>query len=237
MLRLSMTWIALFGALAFCGTDAFKLQTLGRPSLLRVARRSAASSGRSKIGMIFDLMGKNKDKETDMQSEDITDQRRASPFAGGSNRNAVQVVFSGGFNTTFEARPGQPLSEVAFAADVYIPYKCRKGECGTCQVMHEGKWIKTCQTKVPSLRPGEAFEIYVRPAGKASAKGSKKPSAFFSPASFMEGVVNNGLGVVGFVSQGLQADGEFDERMEMEKEIEKRLAERKAAKLKEKDRS
>lgn len=47
-------------------------------------------------------------------------------------------------------------------ADAFINYKCKKGECGTCDVMIDGKWVHTCQTKVPSLAKGESFNVFIR---------------------------------------------------------------------------
>jgi hypothetical protein len=120
-------------------------------------------------------------------------------------------------------RVGQPLSDVAAAADVFIKFKCKKGECGTCAVLHDGQWIKTCQTTIPQLGPGESFNIKVREV--ASAKNGKAPSTFFSPASFVEGVVNNGLGVVGFVAEGVKAKEEFGVRMDREAEIAAKVEE------------
>lgn len=58
---------------------------------------------------------------------------------------------------------GEGLSEVAAKADVFIKYKCKKGECGTCEVMLDGKWIRACQTKIPGALPGgEPYTISVR---------------------------------------------------------------------------
>ena len=126
---------------------------------------------------------------------------------------------------------GQPLSDVAASVDVFIRYKCKKGECGTCEVQHNGKWIKTCQTNIPHVANGESFDIRVREVS-ASQKG-KKPSTFFSPASFVEGVVNNGLGVVGFINEGRKADDEFSVRMEREAKIAALVEAQKKQKAKE----
>jgi ferredoxin len=47
-----------------------------------------------------------------------------------------------------EAEIGEKLSSLAERAGVEIQYKCRKGECGTCQVKVDGKWVKACQGSV-----------------------------------------------------------------------------------------
>jgi ferredoxin len=47
-------------------------------------------------------------------------------------------------------------------AGAVIPYKCKKGECGTCKVMIDGKWAQACQTKIPSLGSSEIFQVNIR---------------------------------------------------------------------------
>lgn len=49
------------------------------------------------------------------------------------------------------AEVGAALEEVALTNEVPINYKCRKGECGTCLVNVDNKWVKACQTTVPSV--------------------------------------------------------------------------------------
>lgn len=75
----------------------------------------------------------------------------------------IPIIFEQG-NETLEtmAIVGQPLSEVASQCGQYIKYKCGKGECGTCEVRVEGKWIRTCSTRVPALPPGEVYNVHVR---------------------------------------------------------------------------
>lgn len=118
------------------------------------------------------------------------------------------------------------LSDVAEAAKVTIPYKCRKGECKTCEVRIAGKWITTCQSTVAdvvAISPDPMnVSITVRPASV------KKPSKFFSPKSFAEGVYNNGLGVIGFVWRGLNEDKKFEGRMQKEEELKLKVALKKA---------
>lgn len=43
------------------------------------------------------------------------------------------------------AKIGEPILDVAKKAGVEIPTKCMKGECGTCEVNINGKWVKSCQ--------------------------------------------------------------------------------------------
>jgi aerobic-type carbon monoxide dehydrogenase small subunit (CoxS/CutS family) len=124
-----------------------------------------------------------------------------------------------------KAFAGQPLSEVAAQAGAVIPYKCKKGECGTCKVMIDGKWAQACQTKIPSLGSSEIFQVNIR---EANVK-SKKASGFYSAQSFFDGFTNNAMGVVGFVSEGIKEEDNFQVRMQREKELLAKVAAKKAA--------
>ena len=142
---------------------------------------------------------------------------------GHENLGDTPVVFQPQ-NVKTMARVGQPLSEVAAQADVFIRYKCKKGECKTCAVNIDGKWVSACQTKIPPQEPGNSFDVRVRPVSDAFKTQEK--AAFFTPKSFADGVVNNGLGVIGFVKEAFGADPDFKVRMEREKKIEQLLAKR-----------
>jgi len=124
------------------------------------------------------------------------------------------------------AIPGQPLSEVATQADAFIKYKCGKGECGTCEVQVDGKWIRTCQTRVPSLAAGETYSVRIRPG----AVKTEASSGFFSAKSFRDGFVNNALGMYGLVAEGAKEDDNFNLRMDKEAAIKAKVAAKKAAK-------
>eukprot|EP01036_Dinobryon_divergens_P026727 gene26727-35407_t len=128
------------------------------------------------------------------------------------------------------AKIGEPILDVAKKAGVEIPTKCMKGECGTCEVNINGKWVKSCQETVSAI--GNAGEI-VRISVKPKPETKKKPSQFFSPASFVEGVVNNGLGVIGFVQTASKADDAFNARMEREAALAAKVAANKAKKSQE----
>lgn len=149
---------------------------------------------------------------------------------GAGLKGDVDVTFKIGEEDvkSTKAFAGQPLSEVAIQADAFINYKCKKGECGTCDVMIDGKWVHTCQTKVPSMAKGETLNVFIR-AGKVK---SKKSSGFFSAQSFVDGFTNNALGVVGFVAEGIKEEDSFNVRMEREKELLAKVAAKKAAKEK-----
>ena len=132
-------------------------------------------------------------------------------------------------NVMTMARAGQPLSEVASQADVFIRYKCKKGQCKTCAVNIDGKWVSACQTKVPPQEPGKSFDVRVRPV--SDAHKTQEKAAFFTPKSFADGVVNNGLGVVGFVKEAFGADPDFKVRMERERLVEELLAQKRSKEM------
>jgi ferredoxin len=120
-------------------------------------------------------------------------------------------------NVMTMARVGQPLSEVASQANVFIKYKCRKGECKTCAVNIGGKWVCACQTKIPAQAPGQNFGVRVRPVTEADKDAEK--AAFFSVKSIRDGFFNNAWGMVGFAKEAIAGDTDFEVRMEREKRI------------------
>lgn len=122
------------------------------------------------------------------------------------------------------------MSDVATRAGVEINYKCRKGECGTCQVRIDGKWVKACQAAIAPSSLGSGSILRINTSSKASLgqeAEKKKPSKFFSPASFVEGVINNGLGVIGFLKEAKKVDSAYERRIQREKELQERVAARK----------
>lgn len=133
-------------------------------------------------------------------------------------------------NKLIQAFEGESIREVAEKAGVKINYKCRKGECGTCQVKIDGKWVKACQSVVSAPSSSSVLQISVSPKTAEDSASSKKPSKFFSPASFVEGVINNGLGVVGFVMEAKKVDNSFEQRMAKEKALLEKVAAEKARK-------
>lgn len=122
---------------------------------------------------------------------------------------------------------GQPLSEVAAQCGQYIKYKCRKGECGTCEVRIDGQWTRTCVTKVPHMAPGETLAVHVRGSMTKTAKASR----FYSFKSIIAGFKNNLLGMVGFVREGRKSTSAFQQRLDAEAELLAKAKARKAARL------
>mmetsp|Transcript_11663 Transcript_11663/g.32477 ORF Transcript_11663/g.32477 Transcript_11663/m.32477 type:complete len:708 (+) Transcript_11663:129-2252(+) len=128
-------------------------------------------------------------------------------------------------NVMTMARVGQPLSEVAKQADVFIRYKCRKGECKTCAVNIDGRWVSACQQRIEPQAPGEHFAVRVRPVSEKEKR--KEKVAFFSPESISDGFWNNAWGMFGLVTEGAKSGDDFAVRMERERRIME-LTEKKA---------
>ena len=49
-----------------------------------------------------------------------------------------------------KAVAGQKVSQVMAAARVKMTYSCRKGNCGTCELLMNGRVEKACNAKIPS---------------------------------------------------------------------------------------
>ena len=141
----------------------------------------------------------------------------------------VPVVFqSGESSISTTASPGDPIRAVASQAGQFIKYGCGKGDCGTCQAMCNGKFIRPCIAVVPELAEGEKYVIEVKEV-KNKGRSSGK---FYSVRSFFMGFYNNVLGMIGMVTTRRAAKKNFSDRIEYEDMVAKKTAERKAEKLK-----
>ena len=148
-------------------------------------------------------------------------------YSGVGLKGTIPVVFKQGNETrTSMAWAGQPIRDVASQAGQYIQYGCGKGECGTCECMMNGKWVRPCVETVPATA-AEDGELVLQ----IKAIKSKKTSSgtFFSIRSFFMGFWNNLLGMFGFVRFRKKAAENWDERKAYEdlvaqKTLEKKLA-------------
>jgi ferredoxin len=79
-------------------------------------------------------------------NDDNLGKRKNEGLAGGPNYNEAVTVNG-------KAVPGsvvgQKLTVVAGRARVKIPVNCQQGDCGTCEVMMNGRKVKACQTLLP----------------------------------------------------------------------------------------
>ena len=139
-------------------------------------------------------------------------------------KGTIPVVFQqGNVTKTSMAFAGQPLRDVASQAGQYIKYGCGKGECGTCECMVNGKWIRPCTALVPpSLMEGEQeYKIQLKDIKAKSVSSGQ----FFSIRSFFRGFWNNLLGMFGFVKMRGAARKNWEERKVYEAKIAKRTLE------------
>jgi aerobic-type carbon monoxide dehydrogenase small subunit (CoxS/CutS family) len=140
----------------------------------------------------------------------------------------VPVRFTqGNVTKTTMAIPNQPLREVAIQAGQFIKYGCGKGECGTCEALVNGQWIRPCSVNVPNdLLPGQEYVVQVKEV-KNKARSSGK---FYSVRSFLYGFYNNVLGMIGMVTYKRNAKQNYIDRMEYENLIRDKTIERKRRK-------
>ena len=149
-------------------------------------------------------------------------------FDGVGLKGTIPVTFKQGNATkTSMAWAGQPLRDVATQAGQFIKYGCGKGECGTCECMVNGKWVRPCISTVPATDAGEAILVQVK-ATKAKTVSSGK---FYSIRSIILGFWNNVLGMIGFVKTRRAARQNWEERHQYEEFVRIKTAEKRAARL------
>lgn len=161
--------------------------------------------------------------------ETLADKDGKKDFQEIGLKGTIPVVFKQG---TEERRtvglPGQPIREVAIQAGQFIKYGCGKGECGTCECLSDGKWIRPCSTNLPSELEDGITEIVIQvKEAKSKASSSGK---FYSIKSFFSGAKNNILGMVGMVKYRKNAKDNYSERIEYESLIKQRTMEKKLMK-------
>eukprot|EP00531_Pseudo-nitzschia_arenysensis_P007792 CAMPEP_0116137516 /NCGR_PEP_ID=MMETSP0329-20121206/12287_1 /TAXON_ID=697910 /ORGANISM="Pseudo-nitzschia arenysensis, Strain B593" /LENGTH=246 /DNA_ID=CAMNT_0003632431 /DNA_START=310 /DNA_END=1050 /DNA_ORIENTATION=+ len=224
-------WIALLCVLTsrITYSSAFGTGTTARNSPLF---SSTTASTRPKTSL-FSTVGKKKNqpyvpkwvkKETLADSAGDTS---SLGYDGVGLKGTIPVVFKQGNSTrTSMAWAGQPIRDVASQAGQYIQYGCGKGECGTCECMMNGKWVRPCVETVPAnaLEQGELVLQIKAIKSKTTSSGK-----FFSIRSFFMGFWNNILGMLGFVRFRKKAAENWDERKAYEdlvaqKALEKKLA-------------
>jgi len=154
-------------------------------------------------------------------------------YGGVGLKGTIPVVFRQGNETrTSMAWAGQPIRDVASQAGQYIQYGCGKGECGTCECMMNGRWVRPCIETVPANALEESDELVLQI--KAIKSKTTSSGTFFSIRSFFMGFWNNLLGMFGFVRWRKRASANWDERKAYEdlvaqKALEKKLARQAAA--------
>lgn len=132
------------------------------------------------------------------------------------------------------AMPGQPLKLVASQAGQYIKYGCGRGECGTCESLCNGQYLRPCVDAVPTdLQPDAATGEYAPLVIQVKGTRAKVVSSgkFYSAKSFLMGFWNNFLGMGGFVRDRRKAKKNWQERMAKEDDIRRLTEEKKRRRL------
>lgn len=141
----------------------------------------------------------------------------------------VPVVFKMGDETkTGMGSVGQPIRDVATQAGQFIKYGCGKGECGTCEALCNGKWIRPCNAVIPADYDVSGTGEYVIQVKEVKSK-AKSSGKFYSVRSFFMGFYNNLLGMFAFVKTRRAARRNYEERMEYEEMIKQKVLEKKMA--------
>lgn len=137
------------------------------------------------------------------------------------------MVFKMGDETrTSVANVGDPLQDVASQAGQYIKYGCGKGECGTCESLCNGQWIRPCTAVVPADYDVDGSGQYVIQVKEVKNK-AKSSGKFYSVRSFLFGFYNNVLGMAGMVITKRAAKKNYEERIEYEEMVKQRALEKK----------
>lgn len=146
-------------------------------------------------------------------------------FDGVGLKGTIPVVFQQGNETKSSmAWAGQPIRDVASQAGQFIQYGCGKGECGTCECMMNGKWVRPCVEKVPATSETGGELILQIKEGKARKTSS---GTFFSVRSFFMGFWNNLLGMLGCFQFRKKASENRDERRSYEDLVAQKALEKK----------
>jgi len=128
------------------------------------------------------------------------------------------------------AMPGQPLKLVASQAGQFIKYGCGKGECGSCESLCNGAYVRPCVALVPSdLELDAATGMYETMVIEVKGTKAKVVSSgkFYSAKSFIMGFWNNLLGMGGLVRDRRKAKKNYQERISNEDRIKELTAEKK----------
>jgi len=151
----------------------------------------------------------------------------AAPPSAVGLTGTVPVLFKMGDETkTSMATVGQPLRDVASQAGQYIKYGCGKGECGTCECLSNGQWIRPCTAVVPADFDIDGSGQYVITVKEVKNK-ARSSGKFYSVRSFLMGFYNNILGMAGMVMTKRAAKRNYDERMGYEDMVKAKVMEKK----------
>lgn len=122
----STTLLSLFPAAAcFSATTAFSIDPT------QIQRRIQSTQ--------LDLFG------SAFKNDDSLGKPKNAGLTNGPKVNAVTIN-----GTPVKAVAGQKVSQVMKAARVKMTYSCQKGNCGTCEMLMNGRVEKACLAKIPT---------------------------------------------------------------------------------------
>jgi 2Fe-2S iron-sulfur cluster binding domain len=210
-------WLVLACSLSLAPKSAI----LGFQQSMAFLPRLSSSIASSEIAVGYEPKWKKKETLAEQMGGPVKDLKEIGI------KGTIPVVFKqGDVVKSTMAMPGQPLREVAIQAGQFIKYGCGKGECGTCEALVNGQWVRPCSINVPGdLLDGQEYVVQVK-AVKNKAKSSGK---FYSVRSFLFGFYNNVLGMVGMVTYKRNAKKNYLDRMEYEEMVRQKTLEKKRA--------
>ena len=88
------------------------------------------------------------------------------------------VPFAGRRCAHHALTPSAVTWQVAAQSGQYIKYQCKKGQCGTCEVRVDGKWIRTCVSQARH-RARHRAPLYRAP--QSAACRASRPKASLPP--------------------------------------------------------
>jgi ferredoxin len=116
-------------------------------------------------------------------------------------KGSIPVMFktqNSNVTKTTMALPGQPLRDVATQAGQFIKYGCGRGECGTCECLVAGQWIRPCVATVPlDFMPSTStMQTHYTITCKGTKNKGISGGKFYSVRSIFVGFWNNLLGTL-----------------------------------------
>lgn len=194
------------------------------------ARRPATATATPTTATTLHMvtMGKNyKPKWKKLKTLSDSDSTTKTPPSQIGLTGTVPVVFRMGNETkTTMATVGDPLVDIASQAGQYIKYGCGKGECGSCECLAGGQWIRPCVAVVPPDFDVEGTGQYVITV-KGVKNKSRSSGKFYSVKSFLMGFYNNVLGMAGMVITRRAAKKNYNERIDYEDMVKQKVLEKK----------
>lgn len=243
---LHVLWIAFYASSMIATSSAFGLGTTAKncPLFSSSCQKTSSFSTKTSSTSLASTAAGNNNKNTAATKKPyvpkwVKKETLASSagdttslgYGGVGLKGSIPVVFKQGNETkTSMAWAGQPIRDVASQAGQYIQYGCGKGECGTCECMMNGKWVRPCVETVPANAIEESADGQLVLQIKAIKAKTTSSGTFFSFKSFFMGFWNNILGMLGMVKFRKKANDNWGERKAYEDLVAQKTLQKKLAK-------